>query len=69
MSSITDFDAVLDLPILRSVITETLRLWPAVPTGSGRVVPQGGITIAGKFIAANTKIFTPRYTIARSMLM
>ncbi|CZR59340.1 related to pisatin demethylase cytochrome P450 [Phialocephala subalpina] len=65
LSSISDFDAVLDLPILGSVFKETLRLWPPVPTGSGRIVPEGGLLIAGRYIPAGTKIFAPRYTIAR----
>ncbi|KAF8849089.1 cytochrome P450 [Acephala macrosclerotiorum] len=65
ISSISDFDAVLELLILGSIIKETLRLWPPVPTGSGRIVPEGGLTLVGRYIPAGTKIFTPRYTIAR----
>lgn len=65
ISSISDFAAVLELPVLKSVIMETLRLWPPIPTGSGRIVPEGGLTIAGEFIPAGTCIFAPRYTIAR----
>ncbi|KAK0118485.1 hypothetical protein ONS96_011582 [Cadophora gregata f. sp. sojae] len=65
ISSVTDFLAVLRLPILKSVIMETLRLWPPLPTGIGRVVPAGGLTIAGRHIPRGTTIFAPRYTIAR----
>jgi cytochrome P450 len=64
--SVSDFVAIQELPILNSVIKETLRLWPPVPTGSGRKVPAGGLTIAGQYIPAETVIFAPRYTIARS---
>lgn len=65
ISHISDFAAVIELPILKSVIMETLRLWPPIPTGSGRIVPKGGLTIAEEYIPAGTAIFAPRYTIAR----
>ncbi|KAH9217826.1 cytochrome P450 [Leptodontidium sp. 2 PMI_412] len=65
LPSILNFSAVLKLPVLKSVIMETLRLWPPVPTGSGRLIPPGGLSIAGKCIPERTVIFTPKYTIAR----
>ncbi|KAL5322205.1 hypothetical protein ACEPPN_010175 [Leptodophora sp. 'Broadleaf-Isolate-01'] len=65
LPSILDFPAVLKLPVLKSVIMETLRLWPPVPTRSGRLVPLGRLSIAGKYIPERTVIFAPRYTIAR----
>ena len=65
ISSTSDFAALLELPVLKSIIMETLRLWPPVPTGSGRIVPKGGLQIAGRYIPAGTAIFAPRYTIAR----
>jgi cytochrome P450 len=60
-----DFEVLLKLPVLRSIIKETLRLWPPIPTGSSRLVPPAGLNIAGVYIPANTVIFAPRYTIAR----
>lgn len=65
ISSVADFAAVMKLQVLKSVIMETLRLWPPIPTGPGRIVPRGGLTIAGKYIPAGTTIFAPRYTISR----
>jgi len=65
ISSISDFAAVMELPVLKSVIFETLRLWPPIPSGSGRVVQSGGITIAGQHIPAGITLFAPRFTIAR----
>jgi cytochrome P450 len=37
LSSTWDFDALLTLPILKSVIMETMRTDPAFPTGAGKV--------------------------------
>ncbi|KAG4415830.1 hypothetical protein IFR04_011010 [Cadophora malorum] len=65
ISSVTEFLAVLRLPVLKSVIMETLRLWPPLPTGVGRIVPAGGLTIAGRYIPGGTTILAPRYSIAR----
>ena len=67
-SSVTDFLAVLRLPTLKSVIMETLRLWPPPPTGVGRVVPAGGLTTAGGYIPGGTTILAPRYSFARCEL-
>jgi len=65
VASISDFAAIMDLPVLKSVIFETLRLWPPIPSGSGRIVPKGGLTVAGQHIPAGTTLFAPRFTIAR----
>lgn len=37
--SISDFVAVIELPILKSIIMETLRLWPPIPTGKRQPKP------------------------------
>lgn len=54
-----------NLPILKSVIYETLRLFLPVPIGPARVLHPEGLTIGGIHIPGNTTIFGPRYRIAR----
>ncbi|KUJ12976.1 cytochrome P450 [Mollisia scopiformis] len=65
LSSLSNFSALLDLPVLSSVIMETLRLWPPIPTGPGRKVPEGGLMIGGRWVPGGTHVFAPRFTIAR----
>ncbi|CAK5277509.1 unnamed protein product [Mycena citricolor] len=55
------------LPFLTACINETLRLLPPVPSGGPRKVPVGGGKVfAGHYIAPNTQIFVPQYTLHRS---
>ncbi|CAK5277510.1 unnamed protein product [Mycena citricolor] len=55
------------LSFLTACINETLRLLPPVPSGGPRKVPVGGgKVIAGHYIAPNTQIFVPQYTLHRS---
>jgi len=60
-----DFNYLQTLPILRSIILETLRLFPPVPTAPARLSPIGGMVIGGRYIPEGIAIFTPRYIIAR----
>lgn len=46
------FSQVSDWPYLQAIISEALRLHPAVGLTLPRVVPGGGTTIAGRFIPA-----------------
>lgn len=51
--------------LLVSIIFETLRLLPPVPSGLQRVTPPEGATIAGRFIPGGMIISTPTYAIQR----
>lgn len=42
------------LPFLDAVIKESLRIFPAVGLSMERLVPEGGLTIAGKFVPGGT---------------
>ncbi|KAI1171366.1 cytochrome P450 [Nemania sp. FL0916] len=50
---------------LDACIDETLRLYPAVPTGGIRQTTERGMHIAGKWIPPYTVIVSPRWTLGR----
>ncbi|KAI9745627.1 MAG: hypothetical protein M1818_001161 [Claussenomyces sp. TS43310] len=58
-------DLLQNLPHLNGLINETLRLYPAVPTGGLRETPKEGTILAGRFIPGQTVICAPRYTLGR----
>ena len=62
---IRDAKLLQKLPHLEAVITETLRLYPALPTGGNRKTLEHGVTIGGTYIPAHTIIVAPRYSISR----
>ena len=53
------------LPYLEAIITETLRLKPAVPSGQPRVTPPEGLTIDAVWIPGNTVVIIPQHVIQR----
>ncbi|KAK8040063.1 sterigmatocystin biosynthesis P450 monooxygenase, partial [Apiospora rasikravindrae] len=53
------------LPLLNSVIDETLRLYGAAPGALQRYVPEGGATMAGHFLPVGTVVCTQAYTMHR----
>ena len=56
-----------NLPRLNSIIHETLRLHPAVPTALPRLTPPEGLSIGNTFIPGDTVVWCPQYAIGRSM--
>ena len=59
-------DAELEqLPLLNAVISETLRLYCAVPGSLPRVVPQAGTVLNGYFVPEGTTVSTQAYTMHR----
>lgn len=50
---------------LNSLINETLRMHPPVPSGTFRTTPGEGITIDGVFIPGNINVSVPHYAIGR----
>ncbi|KAI0170736.1 cytochrome P450 [Pestalotiopsis sp. NC0098] len=63
-SDFTDED-LEKLPLLNSVIEETLRLYGAAPGALPRVVPEGGATLAGHYLPAKTVVTTQAFTLHR----
>ncbi|KAK3313180.1 cytochrome P450 [Apodospora peruviana] len=51
-----DFASVSALPYLLACLDEALRMYPPVPSGLPRVVPQGGASICGNFVPENTVV-------------
>ena len=51
--------------LLNSVIGEALRLYGAAPGALPRVVPAGGVHVAGHFIPPGTVVSTQAYTMHR----
>ncbi|KAH8645563.1 cytochrome P450, partial [Ilyonectria robusta] len=50
------FKQAQNMPYLQAVIKEALRIHPATGLILGRVVPDGGATIAGRFFPAGTTV-------------
>ncbi|KAL8906323.1 MAG: hypothetical protein Q9207_002098 [Kuettlingeria erythrocarpa] len=50
------FKAVANLPLLDAVLHESMRLYPAQPIFTPRVIPNGGRTIAGLYVPEKTTV-------------
>ncbi|PYI26853.1 cytochrome P450, partial [Aspergillus indologenus CBS 114.80] len=53
-------------PYLQAVVSETLRLFPAIPVGLPRVVPAEGSQICGTFVPGGTTVSMAQWSIHRS---
>lgn len=49
------------LPYLLAVVSECLRIHPALPAGINRVVPAGGAVVDGRHVAAGTVLQVPQW--------
>ncbi|KAJ5641094.1 hypothetical protein N7528_000719 [Penicillium herquei] len=56
---------IRDLPYLNNLISETLRLYTAVPFGLPRAVPTGGAILKDTFIPGGTVVSTQSYSLHR----
>jgi len=63
---VPEYDSVANLPFLRACIEESLRVRPASSMGLPRVVPQGGRTIAGRFVDEGVTVSVPTFTLLRN---
>lgn len=54
-----------ELPYMNQVISEALRLYPVVPSGLPRVVPEKGSTLAGHWLPGGATVTTQLYSLQR----
>ncbi|KAJ5150904.1 cytochrome P450 monooxygenase [Penicillium canariense] len=50
------FSSLADMPYLRAILQESLRMYPPLPLGMPRVVPKGGALVSGQFVPENTSV-------------
>jgi cytochrome P450 len=60
------FAPLSQLTILDAILNETFRMYPPVPSSLPRIVPKGGASVAGTYIAADARIGIPQYVAYRS---
>ncbi|MDI1491241.1 MAG: hypothetical protein OHK93_002449 [Ramalina farinacea] len=64
--NIPTFEQVKDLPFLRAVINENLRIHSTASIGLARIVPPSGATILDTYFPPGTVLSVPTYTIHHS---
>jgi benzoate 4-monooxygenase len=60
------YDAVKNLPYLRAVLDETMRMRPSLPGGLPRFTPPEGMMIEGEWIPGNTTVSVPTWSLHHS---
>ena len=56
---VSTFEQVKRLPYLEAVINESLRLHSTSGIGLPRIVPEGGLTVCGRFFPEGTVLSVP----------
>ncbi|KAL9615682.1 MAG: hypothetical protein Q9160_009340, partial [Pyrenula sp. 1 TL-2023] len=56
------------LPLTRAVCPEAMRIYPPIPLGPPRVVPEGGDTVDGYFVPEGTTVSTNPFAASLSPL-
>ena len=50
------YDKLINLPYFSACVEEALRIFPPVPLGLMRLIPEGGDTIEGHFLPAGVSL-------------
>lgn len=58
-----------NLPYLQACLNEAMRLRPALSAGLQRRTPPEGMSISGEWIAGNTLVSVPAYTVHRDPIV
>ncbi|KAJ0418348.1 cytochrome P450 [Aspergillus carlsbadensis] len=58
-------EKLITAKVLDALINETLRLHPAVPSGTQRMTPPEGLQIGDQYIPGNVMVCVPTYTLFR----
>lgn len=58
-------EKVTNVKLLDALINETLRLHPAVPSGTQRLTPPEGLQIGDKYIPGDVMVCIPTHTLFR----
>lgn len=62
---VATYEQVKRLPYLEAVVNEALRVHSTSGIGLPRVVPEGGLSVCGRFFPAGTVLSVPTYTVHR----
>jgi cytochrome P450 len=62
-SEAIDLFSVGDLKYSEAVLSETMRIYPPVPSMFPRIVPEGGDTVEGRYVPAGTELHMRNYVV------
>ncbi|KAH6660901.1 cytochrome protein [Truncatella angustata] len=60
-----EYSDIKSLPYLNRIIEESLRLYPAAPSGLPRVVPAGGVQFSGHYLPAGSTVAAQAWSMHR----